>query len=497
MPLILHHVSFRHAAAQAPLFSELTLHFPQGWTGIVGANGTGKTTLLRLAGGDLRPDRGSVQASGRVVYCAQRTDTPPQRLNAFLRAEDKTSGRLRTLLRVADHAEERWADLSHGERKRIQIAVALWQQPWALALDEPTNHIDAETRDFLQQALQRFDGVGLLVSHDRALLDSLCGQCVFLEPPGAVLRPGGYSQGVRQAEQERSAAARQRQRMEQELGRIERERHSRAQAASQADRKRSKRGLARQDHDARERVNRARVSGKDGQAGRLKAQLAGRARRLQEELGRCTVSRRHDTGIWLPGARSRRDRLVSLPAGALPLGEGRWLRHPPLHLGPADRVGITGPNGAGKSTLLLRLLAETDLDPATVLFLPQELDAGHSHRILTTLRSLDSATLGRVMTLVSRLGSRPERLLDTMDPSPGELRKLWLAMGIMGNPHLVVLDEPTNHLDLPATACLEAALSQCPCGLLLVSHDLHFLHGLCRVRWHIHQDTLSVDEAWQ
>lgn len=94
----------------------------------------------------------------------------------------------------------RWDSLSHGERKHTQIAVALWRRPSALAIDEPTNHLDWEAKSMLVEALRRYDGVGLLVSHDRELLDGLCRQCAFVEPPDVTARPGGYSKGVEQAQ---------------------------------------------------------------------------------------------------------------------------------------------------------------------------------------------------------------------------------------------------------------------------------------------------------
>ena len=95
------------------------------------------------------------------------------------------------------------------------------------------------------------------------------------------------------------------------------------------------------------------------------------------------------------------------------------------------------------------------------------------------------------MTVVSCLNSRPGRLLESELPSPGEVRKLLLAEGIVGEPHLIVMDEPTNHMDLPSIECLESALQDCPCGLLLVSHDERFLQGLATTRW----DLSWVEEA--
>jgi macrolide transport system ATP-binding/permease protein len=103
-------------------------------------------------------------------------------------------------------------------------------------------------------------------------------------------------------------------------------------------------------------------------------------------------------------------------------------------------------------------------------------------------RMLPNEKLGRMMTVVSRLGSRPHRLLDSVEPSPGEIRKILLATGIANTPYLIVMDEPTNHLDLPSIECLEHALTDCPCGLLLVSHDQRFLDALARKRWHISED---------
>ena len=91
------------------------------------------------------------------------------------------------------------------------------------------------------------------------------------------------------------------------------------------------------------------------------------------------------------------------------------------------------------------------------------------------------------MTIVSRLNSRPERLLQSETPSPGELRKIMLALGVAEETQFIIMDEPTNHLDLPSIECLQDALEDCPCGLLLVSHDRRFLEGLTTTEWRIRQ----------
>ena len=105
--------------------------------------------------------------------------------------------------------------------------------------------------------------------------------------------------------------------------------------------------------------------------------------------------------------------------------------------------------------------------------------------MLDRARQLAKDQLGHLMTIVSRLGSRPDRLLASEQPSPGETRKLLLALGMVRAPHIIIMDEPTNHMDLPSIDALETALADCPCCLLLVSHDHQFLGKLTRTTWHI------------
>ena len=98
------------------------------------------------------------------------------------------------------------------------------------------------------------------------------------------------------------------------------------------------------------------------------------------------------------------------------------------------------------------------------------------------------------MTSVSRLGSRPGRLLASESPSPGEVRKLLLAMGVDRGIHLLAMDEPTNHLDLPGIECLEDALAECPCAMLLVSHDRRFLAKTAKTEWRFSETEPGVVE---
>jgi ATPase subunit of ABC transporter with duplicated ATPase domains len=195
----------------------------------------------------------------------------------------------------------------------------------------------------------------------------------------------------------------------------------------------------------------------------------------------------HELGLWFSSEPARRDALLDLPAGSLPLGGAARLSFPDLVLRPRDRVALVGPNGFGKSTLIRHLVGSLRLEQERLLSLPQEIDLRESMEALDRLRGMSDRDLGRALTVVDLLGTDPKRLLATDEPSPGEIRKVLIAIGIARVPHLIVLDEPTNHLDLPSVECLEEALAACGCALILASHDQRFLGRLTDVRWRIVQ----------
>ncbi|WP_438483010.1 ATP-binding cassette domain-containing protein [Oleiharenicola lentus] len=488
--LALQSVEFAHPGMTAPLFSELTVQFPSGWTGIVGPNGAGKTTLLRVVTGELTPQSGAVTSRGLTLYVAQRTDDAPEMFEDFIWAPDATV--LKARLHVSEDWPERWSTLSHGERKRAQIAVALWREPAVLALDEPSNHIDADARRLLLQALQEFPGVGLLVSHDRALLDELCTHCLIIDPPDAVLRPGGVTKAMEQQETEEDAARHTNEVMRRTETRLQAEAQRRrviADQKSSAARGSKSKKIPAHDHDGRAMRNLAKMSGKDAYAGKMVAQMNQKAGKIAKERSELTVKKRYETGIWVDGASFMpRDFLLRLPEGSMPLGGGRQLHFPDLEIGGTSRIALTGANGLGKSTLIRHLLTHLQVPAEKLVTVPQEISAGDSRALLESIKRLPNEELGRVMITVSRLGSRPARLLESALPSPGEVRKLLLALGIVRGPHLIVMDEPTNHMDLPGIVCLEEALVDCPCALLLVSHDETFLEKITEIEWHLVRD---------
>ena len=477
---------FSYDTAVEPLLSDVTAHFPVGFTGVIGANGAGKSTLLRLLVGELVPTSGAVEGVDDAVYCEQRTDCPPPAFADFLDDRSSQAYQLRGRFGIEFDFLARWMSLSPGECKRAQIAHALWRMPGILALDEPTNHIDADARDLLVQNLKHYRGVGLVVSHDRELLDALCTQCLWLEPPRARVFSGGYSEADNQRLMQRERAVKARDKRVQENKKLQREMTRRRSQAAGEHKARSKRGLAGKDSDAREKINRARVS--DGKAGSGLRQLSGRVAQAQSRLVQANVEKVFETGIWLPGSTSPRDAVLKLAAGELALGHDRTLRWPQVVIKPDDRIAIAGANGVGKSTFLRHVTDLLGVPQVKVVYLQQDISAEKSAVVLETIRQQDKSALGHIMTVVSRLNSRPDRLLVSQQPSPGEVRKLMLAIGIARAPFVLVMDEPTNHLDLPSIQALEVALQSCPCALIVVSHDQRFLDAIGVTNWRIKTD---------
>lgn len=144
MQLSLSGVSYAYPSSVQPILTDVTVAFPSGWTGLLGDNGCGKSTLARIACGLIEPDAGSVTRGLVCTMCPQEADVAPEGLYDFAADYGREARELRRIFRIEDDMPWRFDELSFGERKKLQIAVALWQRPDVLVADEPTNHLDAD-----------------------------------------------------------------------------------------------------------------------------------------------------------------------------------------------------------------------------------------------------------------------------------------------------------------------------------------------------------------
>jgi ABC transport system ATP-binding/permease protein len=442
--------------------------------GVVGANGGGKSTLLRLIAGVEQPDAGTLTRTGDVdvALLDQRDDlqesmTIRQTL-VGARAEHEWAGErgFRDVLdglmggvglaMFAQGIDTPIAGLSGGERRRIALARLLLDAPELLLLDEPTNHLDVEGVDWLAHHLAARRGSMLVVTHDRWFLDAVC-TATWEVADGAVHQyDGGYAAYV--------------------LARAERDR----QASAREDRRQQ---LVRKELAWLRRGPPARTSKPKFRIEAANALIADEPQaRDRAELLRFATSRL--------GGKVLDAVDVSLAfAGREVLHDVTW------RLGPGDRVALVGVNGSGK-TSLIRLLAG-ELEPssgrvergATVRLAHLSQDTVEIPGELRVLESLEvlkgHATLsdGQEITaalLCDRFGFRGEKARTLVrDLSGGERRRLGLMRLLMGEPNVLLLDEPTNDLDIDTLRALEDLLDSWPGTLVVVSHDRYFVERVC------------------
>jgi ATP-binding cassette subfamily F protein uup len=434
------------------LFEELSLTISDGdRLGVVGANGTGKSTLLRLLAGTDPPDEGQVRRGqgARVGFLPQVPELAAGTVRSVVGAGWEQEAALERLA-MGDTLDTNVVDLSGGQAKRVALAQVLAHAVDLLILDEPTNHLDLGAVAWLEQRLRSFNGGLVLVTHDRHLLDRLTTRMLELDRGRAFVHEGGYGMYL-------EAKA---------------EREERAASTESTRRNLARRELAwlRRGAKARSRKPQARIDA----AVRLIADGAGEAVRSAELGVAIDTPRLGDKVIECSGVGFHYDQGPTVLSGV------------DLVLGRRERLGIVGANGSGKSTLL-DLMARrrspsagtVDVGPTVVSGLYDQqgttLDAGARVQDLVAGPHRTPGSLSDV-TLMKRFlftGELPFARVGSL--SGGERRRLQLLLVLAGRPNVLFLDEPTNDLDLDTLRILEDFLEEWPGALVVVSHDRIFL----------------------
>ena len=361
----------------------------------------------------------------------------------------------------------------------------LWKNPDILVLDEPTNHLDAETTALISDALSSYEGIGLLISHNRQLLDNLCKECLFMKKDSIVLRPGGITEALEQEKIETKNKIRNFETAQEKFEKLNRSVSKHKEELKSKKKLLSKKGLDKKDFSGKAKVDMARISGKDRPFAHKVQQLDGKLEKVKEQMDSNYFHERRTDGFILSGEKAESNQLFYLEEGIIPVCSSFGISTPTLLIKPDDRIGVTGVNGAGKSLLIRYIFSSLRLSQDRAIYIPQELDSAEISNLLEEVKNLNRNDMGKLFTVIFRLGSEPERVMNTVNPSPGELRKLLLALGILKNPAMIIMDEPTNHMDLPSIECLENALGDFAGALLLVSHDYIFLKKLTNIEWKI------------
>lgn len=513
-------VTLEHVSYQLPdgrqLFTDLNEQFDDRPTGLVGRNGIGKSMLARLLAGTLNPASGRCTRSGTAHYLPQQISPRPDQTVADLAGVQHVIDALANIEAGSTQAAdfdavgERWdihqqlaqqlalANLEHlhsgtpakqlsgGEAVRVALIAAFLSNADMLVLDEPTNHLDRDNRHALLAQLQRWKGGLIVVSHDRALLETM-HRIVELSPSGLRSYGGGYS-----FYDEASTRERENARAQLELRRAERKREERV---LRAQREQLERRQARAKRQAGEANQAAILLGRQKErseisSGKLRARQDATRQELSARVRQAAAQVEDDDAIVLhvpdtdraAGRIAELDRLV-LPfaaAGGQPLD---------LVLTGARRIGLVGPNGSGKSTLL-RTLAGIEAPLAgrctvfvKIAFLDQHLALLEPDRSILEQALAVNGSWGEsvVRTRLAQLGLDADRIaLPSGLLSGGEKLKGALACALYADrpAQLLLLDEPSNHLDLPALQALETMLRQYKGALVVVSHDAAFLDSI-------------------
>jgi ABC transport system ATP-binding/permease protein len=440
---------------------------------LLGRNGTGKSTLMRLLNGDLGPDQGEIVCPQGLRVSLLPQEVPQEMtgtvseivaagLDALEPADSDSGSRLnrveRTISRMDLNPGERFESLSAGLKRRVMLARGLVSEPDVLLLDEPTNHLDIDAIGWMEEFLLRFDGTLLFVTHDREFLKKLATRTVELDRGHLIDWSCDYETFQKRKQAALAIEAGQRERFDHKLAREE--------------------VWVRQGIKARRTRNEGRVR----QLERLRE-----ARRARRELIGSVRMRTQDA--------AKSGKLVIEAEGVSYgySGQTPIIDNFSTIVMRGDKIGIIGPNGSGKTTLLRVLLGElspqrgvlrhgVNLETAYFDQLRAQLDENKS--VAENVADGNDTILfnGRPRHIMSYLQDflfSPERARSPVSTlSGGERNRLVLARLIAKPSNLLVLDEPTNDLDMETLELLEDLLLDYPGTLLLVSHDRTFLNNV-------------------
>ncbi|GDX76676.1 lysophospholipase [Cyanobium sp.] len=477
--------------------------------GLVGVNGAGKSTQMRIIAGLEEPSSGQVvkQGAPRIVYLQQEFDVDPRRtvrqelfqafgeaaevLNRQSEVEEAMGGEaaaadpellnrlieelgnlqsrfealhgyeldaridklLPTIGFTPEGAELRVGDYSGGWQMRIALGKILLQEPDLLLLDEPTNHLDVETIQWLEDYLIGQTVPLVVISHDRAFLDRVCNQIVETERGVSRSYLGNYSQHLEQKALEREAGQAAFERQQKEL------------ASQQA------------------YIDRFRASATRSTQAKSREKLLDKVERIEAPMEGVSGPRFQ----FPPAPRSGRQ-VAMIDNLTHSYGERILFLGASLEVERGDRIAFVGPNGAGKSTLLRLVMGLEQPEEGHAGLGEHHVVAGYfeqnqaealdlSRRVVDTLfEAVPDWTQTQVRSLLGNFGFSNDTVFKEVGQlSGGEKARLALALMLLTPCNLLVLDEPTNHLDIPAKQMLEDALMAYDGAALLVSHDRYFI----------------------
>jgi ATPase subunit of ABC transporter with duplicated ATPase domains len=485
--LQLNNIYFKYPTSPNYIFEDLSLELYQGWNALVGANGAGKTTLLKLISKELVPESGNITNNLVSSYAHQSTENLPENAEEFFHSYESKTFKLKDALEIQDEWLYRWDSLSHGERKRVQIAAVLFTEPDVLIVDEPTNHLDIQTKEKLFLALESYEGIGILVSHDRELLDLLCTKTFVLKSGKLTKIKSNFSTAIKELDTIKNFQKQQKTQHSKELKKIDKQIQSAKESVSRSKSRLSLKNVDNKDSDAKAKVYLAKITSKnkyEGQA--VKTATSKKEHLLKEDI---SIEKEYEKGIFFEQNINNRLFPFVIEKTTQIINDFTF-NIPRLLIEKGDKIWIQGDNGSGKTTFINYVLSTLKADD--YLYIPQEITEEESEMLFKEIKELSPEKQGEIFTTITRLSSDPKALLQSKTPSPGEVRKLLIAKDLSNNPPLIILDEPTNHMDIDSIMSIEKALDEFQGAVLFISHDLAFCKNLATKSLSVERDGINI-----
>ncbi len=535
------HVHFIFDTPYVPIFEDLSLSLETHWkTALIGNNGRGKTTLLRLLLGELQPTAGTVSVPVEVAYFPKVPLNPQQPTLQVIRDGiapfNRWEQQMESLLQKSDESslaaygdlQERYQDwqgyeidsliekemarleldpllhrefasLSGGEQTLSMLVAMFLKKDHFLLIDEPTNHLDFSARERLAQYLAEKSGF-LLVSHDRMCLDACSDHVISLEKTGVYLTHGNYSTWKFQRDRERETEQKRNEHLKREIRKLEKAAQARRTWSNRKEKE--KQGAADKGfvgHRAAKSMKRALNIERRVQAG------------IEEKKGLLRNVEKERT-LKLNAASKAPELLLSVENLNVSFDERALFDHLSFTIHPGDRIALLGPNGSGKTTLFNAIWqnviarnqekaagqSETTVphqiggdDPPIVdyqgtIHMPGYLQCLRTYQtplwqtgwLRDHLRNeqLDETRFRQILGALGVQGNIVDRPLDSW--SHGQLKKADLCRSLVSPAHLLLWDEPLNYIDLMARERLEALILEYQPTLLFIEHDQYFVENV-------------------
>ncbi|MFB3163303.1 ribosomal protection-like ABC-F family protein [Neobacillus sp. 179-J 1A1 HS] len=450
--------------------------------GLVGYNGTGKTTLANILTGKITPDKGFVEKSTelKIGYLTQSIDYEANELYSMEEDLLQHSSKI-GLKKVSAWEEKRLNHLSGGEKLKLALSNVWASKPGFLILDEPTNHLDFKGIEWLIEELEKFKGPVLIISHDRHFLDKTVTRIFEIENTKLNFYNGNYSDYQKEKQHRLETQMHHYEVQQRKKEDIEMQMEQLSSWSEKAHRTSTKQG---RDYGHKE-YHRVKAKKRD-------AQVKSKMKRLQSELEKNKVDKPlEETKVrfQFDTKGSRGKRIIEAKSLSKSFEERSLFSECHFYINHGERIGLLGENGCGKTTLIKMILGETavtggDLwksESLKIAYLSQDVDNLPADKTaLEALGFTDRENILKARTLFANLGLKEQFITKPIGTlSLGERTRVKLVEMLMKEYDVLILDEPTNHLDLPSREQLEKTLNEFAGTIITVSHDFYFLNKLC------------------